>query len=124
MNECQDERSSRRLTFLSYTLLQTSIPGKGKDLSRSQIVPWLVISPRDVFPRNGQPDGIGDSLAERTGGDFDTGVFDLGMTGGHGSGLNGSVVLSDLIHRPGRVPGEVEIEVLEETGVTCGEDET
>jgi hypothetical protein len=115
MNKGQDERSSRRLTFLSYTLLQTSIPGKGKDLSRSQIVPWLVISPRDVFPRDGQPDGSGD---------FDPGVFDLGMTGGHGSGLNGSVVLSDLIHRPSRVPGEVEIEVLEETGVTCGEDET
>lgn len=112
-----------RLTFLTNTFLNTSIPTETPNLLPRDLEPISTILSFNLFPSHGHPYGICDSLSKRPGGDLDTGVFDFWMSSSHGVDFErlGGVVVFELFKSPLRVAGEVEENVLEETGMSGGE---
>jgi hypothetical protein len=109
------------LTFLTHTLLKTSVTSHAPDLA---IDNWesILVEPRpELLPGHSETDRIGNALAERTGRALHTGELDLRVSS-RDTVSDGSVVLLDRVERPGLVPREVEHEVLEQTGVSDRED--
>ncbi len=85
-----------------------------------QVEPGFVKAGGHVALGDGKAYGVGEALAQRAGGDLDTGVNAIfRMAGRFAVQLP---ELLDIIQRE-VVAGEVEIAVLEHTGVAAGEDE-
>jgi hypothetical protein len=109
-----------RLTLLTYALLQTPIPSEAPNLPIHHREPLPIIRPRQILPRNSHPNGVRDTLPQGTSGDFHARELDLGMS--RRDALHGwSVVLFDFVDGPALVAAEMEHQVLEEAGVTRGE---
>lgn len=65
------------------TLHSAAIAEEGVGVVVEELVAGLVEDTSGVSLGNGQTDGVGETLAERTSGDLDTGgVVSLGVTGG------------------------------------------
>ncbi|TKW48581.1 hypothetical protein CTA1_4129, partial [Colletotrichum tanaceti] len=75
------------------------------------LVAGPVVRCREVLGGHGQPDGVGDALAERSRGDFDALVLDLGVARTQGIGLVG-VVRFELIDCHALHADEVHEEIL------------
>lgn len=103
-----------RLTFLTNTLLETPITSEAPNLVVDNLQIILVVDRCQVLGGHGHTNSIGDALTKRSGGNFAAGVFDFRMTRRHRSAHDRSMVLLDLVHRPGFVSREVQVEVLQE----------
>ena len=104
----------------SDTFLETTITQEHVGLVVDEVKAVLVVDGAHVCLADGKTDSVGNTLAERTGGDFDAvSDADFGVAGGDGVDLPKAF---QVIHRD-LVAGEVEHDVLERTSVAVGEDE-
>lgn len=102
------------------TLHHTPITEEGVGVAVGDLVVWLVVLGAEVFLRNGQSDGVGDTLAQRTRGDVDARRLGLRVARCLG------VQLSELLQVVDGdwVAQEVEHHVQERNGVTVRQHET
>lgn len=87
------------LTFLADTFLQTAITSETPDLVLDDRKSVPIVSGSHVLVGHGESDGVGNTLTEKTGGQFDTWELNLGVTGSnavHGR----SMVLLNLVEGP------------------------
>lgn len=112
-----------QLTFLANTLLQTTVTGETPDLVLDDRKSVLVVSCSHVLIGDGESDGVGNTLTEKTGGQFDTWELDLGVASSnpvHGRGM----VLLDLVKGPRRISRKMKHDVLKQARVASREHES
>ncbi|KAH3669258.1 hypothetical protein OGAPHI_001379 [Ogataea philodendri] len=116
----QSQVAGQRDRLQSNTFLQTGVADNAVDgvVHHRDIGP--VVQRGQVFGRNGQSNAVGNSLAQRPGGQLDSRVLDLGVAGTERVDPRG-VVRLELLHSHVLVPGQVQEHVLEQTRVAVGQ---